>query len=127
MIKLLLVDDEKGITETLKKFFEERGFHVNTADSGEEALETIKKEKPNIIFLDIRMRGMDGLATLEHIKKIDKNIKVIMLTVIEDKEIIDKAKKLGAEEYITKPFRTEYLEEVLIKKVQSLINEKHKE
>lgn len=127
MVKLLLVDDEKGITDPLREFFQDRGFHVNTADSGEAALEAIRKDKPNIIFLDIRMKGMDGLATLEEIKRIDKNIKVIMLTVIEDKEVIDKAKKLGAEEYITKPFRTEYLEEVLIKKVQGLVNEKHKE
>ena len=72
MVKLLLVDDEKGITDPLREFFQDRGFHVNTADSGEAALEAIRKDKPNIIFLDIRMKGMDGLATLEEIKRIDK-------------------------------------------------------
>lgn len=124
MIKILLVDDEKGITDLLKTFFQERGFYVETADSGEQALEAIEKNKPNIMFLDIKMKNMDGLQTLEKVKKIDKNIKVIMLTVIEDKEIMEKAKNLGADEYITKPFRTEYLEEVFMKKLQGLLNEK---
>lgn len=127
MIKLLLVDDEKGITESLKKFFEDRGFYVQTADSGEEALEIVEKERPSIIFLDIRMKGMDGLQALERIKKIDKRIKVIMLTVLEDAEIKEKARSLGADEYVTKPFSTQYLEEILIKKVQGLLDEKKKE
>jgi len=120
MIKLLAVDDEKGVKDSLKDFFEERGFYIRTAKGGEEALEIIKKDKPSIVFLDIKMRGMDGLTTLEHIKKIDKNIKVIMITVIDNQDIIDKAMKLGADEYITKPFRIAYLEEVVIKKIQGL-------
>ena len=126
MIKILCVDDEKGITSSLKLFFEDRGFYVKTAESGEEALEIISKDKPNIVFLDIVMHGMDGIQTLERIKETDKNIKVIMLTVLEDPEIKEKAKKLGADEYITKPFSTQYLEEILIKKVQGMVSEKHK-
>lgn len=126
MIKILLVDDEKGITETLRKFFEDRGFHAEAADSGEKALDIIKKSKPNIVFLDIKMPGIDGLETLKRIKKLDDNIKVIMLTVIDSKEIIDMAKELGADEYITKPFMVDYLDEVVIKKVQGLLNEKPK-
>ncbi|MBL7197927.1 MAG: response regulator [Candidatus Omnitrophica bacterium] len=120
MIKLLLVDDEKGITDSLKDFFMHRGFTVYTADNGEKAIESVKKNKPDIVFLDIRMRGMSGLDTLEKIKKIDNKIKVIMLTILEEKKIIDKAMSLGADEYITKPFRIDYLEEVVIKKIQEL-------
>ena len=127
MIKLLLVDDEKGITDSLQDFFKARGFSAIAANSGEEALSIIKKDKPNIVFLDIRMRGMSGLDALEKIKKIDKNIKVIMLTIHEEKEIIDKAKELGADEYITKPFRVDYLEEVVIKKIQELTKGKTNE
>jgi len=121
MIKLLLVDDEKGITDSLESFFQNRGFTVYTADGGEKALEIVKKDKPDIVFLDIRMRGMNGLEVLERIKKIDSKIKVIMLTIHEEKEIMDKAKALGADEYITKPFRVDYLEEVVVKKVQELM------
>lgn len=120
MIKLLLVDDEKGITDSLQGFFNTRGFKTITANSGEEALEVVKKDKPDIVFLDIRMRGMSGLDTLERIKKMNNKIKVIMLTIHEEKEMIDKAKELGADEYITKPFRVDYLEEVVIKKIQEL-------
>ena len=124
MMKLLIVDDEKGITDSLKDFFIHRGFGVETANSGEEALEAVKTNKPDIIFLDIRMRGISGLDVLEKIKKIDKSIKVIMLTIHEEKEIVNKAKELGADEYIIKPFRVDYLEEVVIKKVQELLKEK---
>ena len=120
MIKLLLVDDEKGKTDSLQGFFNTRGFKTITANSGEEALEVVKKDKPDIVFLDIRMRGMSGLDTLERIKKMNNKIKVIMLTIHEEKEMIDKAKELGADEYITKPFRVDYLEEVVIKKIQEL-------
>jgi len=125
MIKLLIVDDEKGITDSLKDFFQNRGFSVKTANSGEDALAAVKADRPDIIFLDIRMRGLSGLDVLESIKKTDKSIKVIMLTIHEEKEIVDKAKALGADEYITKPFRVDYLEEVVIKKVQELLKEKN--
>ena len=124
MIKLLIVDDEKGITDSLKDFFIHRGFSVKAANSGEEALTAVKTDRPDIIFLDIRMRGISGLDVLEKIKKTDRRIKVIMLTVLEEKETIDKVKELGADEYIIKPFRIDYLEEVVIKKVQELLKEK---
>jgi len=124
MIKLLLVDDEKGITDSLRDFFRHRGFAVQTANSGEEALSSLKSDRPDIIFLDIRMRGMSGLDVLEKVKRIDKTIKVIMLTIHDEEEMINKAKELGADEYITKPFRVDYLEEVVIKKVQELMKEK---
>lgn len=121
MIKLLLVDDEKGITDSLESFFQNRGFTVYSADGGEKALEIVKKDKPDIVFLDIRMRGMNGLEVLERVKKIDNKIKVIMLTIHEEQEMMNRAKELGADEYITKPFRVDYLEGVVVKKVQELM------
>lgn len=124
MMKLLIVDDEKGIADALKDFFEHRKFTVKTANSGEEALELVKNDNFNIIFLDIRMKGMDGIETLKQIKKIDKEVKVIMLTVHSEKEMIEQAKRFGADEYIKKPFQLEYLEEVVLKKVRELLKEK---
>ena len=97
---------------------------MKTANSGEEALSAVKRDRPDIVFLDIRMRGMGGLEVLAEIKKKDKAIKVIMLTIHEEKEIMDRAKDLGADEYIVKPFRVDYLEEVVIRKVQELVKEK---
>ena len=127
MIKLLIADDEKGITESLQSFFKARGFNAIVANSGEEALNRVKKDKPDIVFLDIRMRGMSGLEALKKIKEHSKNTKVIMLTIHEEKDIIAKAKELGADEYITKPFRVDYLEEVVIKKIQELTKGKANE
>lgn len=124
MIKLLLVDDEKGMTVSLRDFFACRKFYVKTANSGQEALELLKNDDFNIVFLDITMKGLNGLETLERIKKLDKKIKVIMLTVHHEKETMEKAKALGADEYITKPFQLDYLEEVALKKVRELMREK---
>ena len=124
MIKLLFVDDEKGITDALQGFFENMGFSTYVANSGEAALEIVKRDKPDIVFLDILMRGMSGLDVLGEIKEINKNIKVIMLTIHDEKEMVSRAKGLGADEYITKPFRVDYLEEVVMKKIQELTKEK---
>jgi len=124
MIKILLVDDEKGITDALKEFFLHRGFGVKTANNGEDALKAVKKDRPDIVFLDIRMPGISGLDVLEKIKRMDKSIKIIMLTIHEEEAMVNKAKELGADEYITKPFRVDYLEEVVIKKVQELTKER---
>ena len=123
MIKLLTVDDEKGVTDLLYNFFKQRKFHVMVANSGQEALDIVKKDKPNIILLDISMKGLNGLEVLEKVKAIDKNIKVIMITVHGEQETIDQAKALGADEYIIKPFKVSYLQEVVIKKIQELLKE----
>jgi len=127
MVKLLFVDDEKGITDALKSFFKQRGFATKAVNSGEEAIKVVNQDKPDIVFLDIRMKGMGGLDVLREIKKIDKNIKVMMLTIHEEKEIMEEAKRLEADEYITKPFRVDYLEEVVIKRVQELMKGKSNE
>ena len=123
MIKLLTVDDEKGVTDLLYNFFKQRKFHVMVANSGQEALDIVNKDKPNIILLDISMKGLNGLEVLERVKAIDKNIKVIMITVHGEQETIDQAKALGADEYIIKPFKVSYLQEVVIKKIQELLKE----
>ena len=123
MIKLLTVDDEKGVTDLLYNFFKQRKFHVMVANSGQEALDIVKKDKPNIILLDISMKGLNGLEVLERVKAIDKGIKVIMITVHGEQETIDQAKALGADEYIIKPFKVSYLQEVVIKKIQELLKE----
>lgn len=123
MIKILTVDDEKGVTDLLYNFFKQRKFHVMVANSGQEALDIVKKDKPNIMLLDISMKGLNGLEVLEKVKAIDKNIRVIMITVHGEQETIDQAKALGADEYIIKPFKVGYLQEVVVKKIQELLKE----
>jgi len=110
MRRLLIVDDERDICDFMKTFFQERGYDVTTASNGDEAISAVNKEKPHLAILDITMRGMDGLAALKHIKSIDKDLAVIMVTAHDDHERMNEAFRLGASAYITKPLVLENLE-----------------
>ena len=110
MVKILVVDDEIDVCDFVKNFFEERNCRVFMALSGSEALRILRKEKPDLILLDIKMKEMDGIQTLERIRKVDKNVKVIMVSALEDRDKMEAAKKLGASKYITKPLVLEELE-----------------
>ena len=115
MHKLLVVDDEIDICDFVKTFFKDRGFSVFTALSAEEALSITKKESPDLVLLDIKMKGMDGLAALKHIRELDKDIKIIMVTALDDQDKMREAYKLGACDYITKPLILDYLEQTVSK------------
>jgi len=110
MRKILVVDDEVDICDFVKNFFQERGYSVSIALNGEDALAIVKSDPPELVLLDIKMKGMDGMATLKHIRDINKNLKVIMVTANEDQDKMDEACRLGACEYITKPLVLDHLE-----------------
>jgi len=114
MIKILIVDDEIDVCDFVKHFFEERNFRVFTALNGSDALRIVKKDKPQLVLLDMRMKGMDGIETLRDIRTVDKKVKVVMVTAISDKDKMDEAAKLGAAKYITKPLVLEDLEATVI-------------
>ncbi|MBU1495221.1 MAG: response regulator, partial [Actinobacteria bacterium] len=80
IIKLLLVDDEDEFREATAQVLERRGFQVAQADSGEKALQEISASLPQIVILDLRMEGMDGIATLQEIRKTHPKLPVIILT-----------------------------------------------
>ena len=126
MIKILVVDDEPGICDMLKKTFSPIGFKVFSATSGLEALELAKKEKPKVVFLDVRMLGMSGLEVLEKIKAMDSQARVNIVTVLADEETKAEARKLGADEFITKPFVSEYLEEITMRQVNELVKQRER-
>lgn len=121
MLKLLVVDDEEEICDFLQCFFEERNFKVQTALSGEEALEKVEKDTPDVCLLDIKMPGLDGLQVLKEIKRKFPRVKVIMVSAIETTEKIEEAVRIGADNYITKPLSLEYLEKDVHQKVSDLI------
>ena len=114
-LKILIIDDEKGIVFTVQKTYERKGFITFGASDGITAVELFKKEKPDIIFIDIHMplSPIDGVETLERIKKIDQNANCVMLTRIYDELIISQTKRLGAMHYITKPFEIEDLDKCI--------------
>lgn len=99
----------------LRDFLSDRDFEVDTAGNGEEALEKFPKYRPDVILLDIMMPGIDGIKCLEEIKKQDPNSRVIMITALKDESRMVVAKKLGAHDYIVKPFSLNYLEAELDK------------
>ena len=99
-------------------------FDVKEANSGDQALLEIASSRPKLVLLDVRMQGMDGLLTLKKIKEVDAKIIVVMLTAVEDEDIVKEATRLGACDYITKPFDLEKLEALVC---SILIPEKHKQ
>jgi len=102
--RILVVDDEYLIRWTLQQNLEKEGYEVFLAETGEEGLDKVKEEVPDIVLLDIKLPGMDGYEVLEEILKIDPGIVPIMITAYEDVEGVVRAMKLGAFDYITKPF-----------------------
>lgn len=120
--KILIVDDEEVVCDFLSRFLGKEGYEeIETAETGEEALEKIKKSPPKLVLLDIRLPGMDGVETLEKIKEFNKDIGVIMITGFPDIQIAKEAMAKGAYDYIVKPFDLAYLKlSVLTKVVLSL-------
>lgn len=121
MIKILIVDDEEGICESIKKPFAYIGFTVFTATTAKKALSVFEKNKPKIIFLDILMPDVDGLDLLKKFKAMDPGVIVVMVTVKGDEETRLKAMELGADEFMTKPFRFDDLRVVAIEKIEKLL------
>ncbi len=116
--KVLIVDDEEDVRLFVADFLGERDFMVATAGSGEEALEKFKKDFYDVVLLDIMMPGMDGIECLEKIKKDHPKSVVIMITALKDETRMAKAKKLGAHQYIVKPFSLSYLENELLQLIK---------
>ncbi|MFA4889353.1 MAG: response regulator [Candidatus Omnitrophota bacterium] len=100
--KILVVDDEPDYLELIKARLEANYYEVITASNGKEALEKIKNDKPDAVFLDILMPQFDGLETLEEIRKQNKNLPVFIITAFSNEERIKLAKKLGVSDFIVK-------------------------
>ncbi|MDP8221717.1 MAG: sigma-54 dependent transcriptional regulator [Candidatus Lernaella stagnicola] len=101
--RILIVDDEPDIRETLGGILEDEGYEVKTVGSGEEALRAIAAERPDLVMLDIWMPGIDGMETLARIKKRDPELQVIMISGHGSVETAVKAIKMGAYDFIEKP------------------------
>ena len=99
-----MVDDEYLIRWTLQQNLEKEGYEVLLAETGEEALEKVKEAAPDLALLDIKLPGMDGYEVLEKALKIDEGIIPIMITAYDEVDKVVKAMRLGAFDYISKPF-----------------------
>jgi twitching motility two-component system response regulator PilG len=113
---VLVVEDKASLTQMLQFLFLSKGLSVQIAFDGKEALEKVSDISPDLILLDIMMPRMDGFEVLERLKGNPETAKipVIMLTARKSREDMDKARDLGAVEYITKPFKAvEVVDKVL--------------
>ena len=113
--RILVVDDEHLIRWSLEQSLLKQGYDVSTAASGEEAIKQIQEETPELVLLDIQLPGMDGLEVLQKVKEIDSEIIVVMVTALGVLETAVKAMRLGAHDYINKPFNLDELS-IIVKK-----------
>lgn len=114
-LKLLVVDDEEGIVDFIKRIYARRGFITFGATDGVSAIEIFKKERPQICLIDIHMpfSPIDGIETLRQIKQIDKDSTCIMVSRITEKEKVEQSKQFGASSYVLKPLELEDLDRVI--------------
>ncbi len=109
--KILVVDDTKNVQTLLSDFLSSQDFEVLTAADGREALEAVHKADPDLVLLDIMMPTMDGYQFISHLRR-ESNTPVIMITAKQQEADIIRGFELGADDYITKPFR---LRELLVR------------
>ncbi|WP_416828064.1 response regulator [Ectobacillus polymachus] len=102
--KILIVDDQYGIRILLNEVFQKEGYQTFQAANGFQAIDIVVNDKPDLIILDMKIPGMDGIEILKRVKQIDKSIKVILMTAYGELDMIQEAKQLGALMHFAKPF-----------------------
>lgn len=131
MKKILVVDDEIGIRQSLKKILEKEGYEVLTASNGEEAFKVIRSDAVDLLISDIRMAGMDGLELLKVCKSVSPYTEVIMITGYASVDTAVDSMKQGAYDYITKPFKkadiVKAVQKAIEKQILTMDNVKMKE
>jgi nitrogen regulation protein NR(I) len=113
MSRLLLIDDESDVQYSFQRIFEAPDIELTTASSGEEGLRLISKLKPDLVLMDVRMGGMSGLETLRRIRQMDSKLLVILMTAYGTTQTAIEAMKLGAYDYLLKPFDVPKLKELV--------------
>jgi nitrogen regulation protein NR(I) len=113
MSKLLLIDDETDVQYSFQRIFDTPEIELTTASSGEEGLKLIPKVKPDLVLMDIRMGGINGLETLRRIRQMDSKLLVILMTAYGTTQTAIEAMKLGAYDYLLKPFDVVKLKDIV--------------
>lgn len=104
LAKILVIDDEQGIRNLLDTLLRRKGYDVILSANGQKGLELFRRERPDVIVLDLKMPGMDGLTVLQQIRSLDPKKPVIVLTGTGTAEAEQKVRALGATEYVEKEF-----------------------
>jgi len=109
-LKILLVDDDEWIRDSLSLFFEAEGCNLQTFETAEEGMEAVKHQAYDIVISDYKLPGMDGLEFLRRIKERLPNAIEILITAYGNNEIVREAKNIGVQDIIPKPFTSENVE-----------------
>ena len=112
-MSILIVDDDEGIRETMADILKEKNFDVQTARDGFEALKILKSESFNIILMDLRMPGMDGIETSKRIMEIKPDSKIFIISAYISQKVYDDAKVVGIQEIFSKPVNFTQLVKIL--------------
>ena len=119
METILIVDDNRDMQFTLSKILTDQGYKTISALDGERAMKEVKTRAPNLVLLYIKLPGVDGMKILEEIKEIDKDLIIVMLTAFGEVKDAVRAMRLGAFDYITKPFDNEEILLIIKKALQT--------
>ena len=112
-MKILLIDDDESIRDSLSLFFEIQGCHLVALETAEEGMEAVGKQDYNIIIADYRLPGMDGLEFLRRIKKSQPEALTVLFTAYGSGDVFHKAKRMGVQGFIDKPFTIKTIQESL--------------
>ena len=119
MKKIFLVEDEKMVADVIARFFEKKGFEVDVAYDLKSGIEMFNSSY-DLVLLDINLRDETSFPLLEKIKKENPELPVLMFSGYDSEENIMKAKNLGADGFIPKPFRIEFLKDFLFPKIEAM-------
>jgi len=124
MSKILVIDDDRSICESLKLYLTEEGHEASTASTGTEGLNKFVETQPDVVILDIRLPDIDGFTVLEDLREDDEKVKVIMITAHHNMDTTIKAMKEGAFDYIHKPINVDELDIAIRKALNTIGLEK---
>ena len=120
VMKILIVDDELVVRESLYHWFSREGYHTQSAKSGKEALEKLETENFDTLFVDMKMPGMSGFELLEIVKKRYPDTAVVIITAYGSIDTAVQAMKIGASDYLLKPFKPDQLSLIMEKISQQI-------
>ena len=118
-MKILLIDDDEWIRDSLTLFFEGEGCHLVALETAEEGMDALSESSYDIIIADYKLPGMDGLEFFRHLQKTHPNVIKILITAYGSKEVVSEASKLGINDYIGKPFTSKTIESSLSRLIEN--------
>ncbi len=119
MAKLLVVEDELEVVDYLKDYFQHHGVQVFTASSGEEGLKVLTEQNPDVVLLDMKLgAGISGLEFLRKAKAAKSKAQIIVVTAVDDENVSNMAKGLGAADYVTKPLTLQEIDRVVLSRLK---------